>query len=170
MEQLDVTERKNSQAVAFRQSVNYNVRKKLHFPTSKEDLMSRFDRCWGEFKKALSQYKCYDEIWLFSQLFNHLSRFCVVDEKEAFLSLLKSKYNMHDIVIKPPRTRKPQLKTVSTPRRVYSTQRSKKGDSQIQTLLETREFSGLNFSTFTSTYGVVLSNNNVLNGLSIRLQ
>jgi hypothetical protein len=170
MEKLDVTERKNPQATAFRQSINYNVRKKLHFPTPKEELVSRFGRCWEEYKKALTQYTCYDESWLFSQLFNHLARFCVNEEKDEFLSLLKNKYNMRDVIIRPSRTRKTQPKPVSAPRRVYTARRLKKGEKQIQTLRETKEISGLKFCNFASTYGIVLSNKNVLNSLSIRLQ
>lgn len=171
MEEIDVLEKKNPQTTVFRQAVNYNSRKKITSSTTREELIVRFNNCWGLFKKNLPQFKCYDESWLFSQIFNNISRFCDSEEKAHLFSILKKRYNIEHIVLKPPRTRRVlQIKT-STSRRKYLKKTLMKGDEKdVQTLDETKGVSGLDFSYLTTTYGVVLGNDNLLKEILIQLR
>jgi len=171
MEEIDVLEKKNPQTTVFRQAVNYNSRKKITSHTTREELVIRFSNCWSMFKKNLPQFKCYDDSWLFSQIFNNISRFCDSEEKENLFLILKKRYGIQHIVLKPPRTRRVlQIKTSST-RRKYLRKTPLKGEEKIiQTLDETKGISGLDFSYVTSTYGVVLGNDNLLKEILIQLR
>ena len=172
MDLLDDLGTRNPRVIKFRQCVSYNARKKISSTTSKKELVCRFDKCWNDFSKVLPQYSCYDQSWLFSQIFNCITRFCDSKQKDELLETLRKKHDVEHLVLKPPRLRKPST-GASKSRRIYSSSSSKKTnrvERKIQTLDETREFSGLDFSYVVSQYGVVLSNTNVLKELSIHLQ
>jgi hypothetical protein len=169
MENIDASEKTSYQTTAFRQSVSYNARKKISSSTTREERIQRFDRCWNEFIKILPEYKCYDESWLLSQLFNNIARFYDESQKEELLDFLKKRYGIQHIALKPPRARKTQVKSTKT-RRNYNSKKTVKDERRIQTLDETKEISGLDFSYITSSYGIVFPNGNLLKDLSIKLQ
>lgn len=171
MEEIDVLEKKNPQTTAFRQTINYNSRKKITKTTTKEELIFRFDTCWSNFRKTLPQFKCYDDSWLFSQIFNNISRFCSIEEKENLFLILKKRHGIEYIELKPPRIRKASQTKSSIVRRKYTRKMPSKSEERyIQTLDETKGISGLDFSHIKSTYGVILSNDNLLKEILIQLK
>lgn len=171
MESFDDLGRRNPAAIKFRQHVSYTARTKIFTSTTEKELINRFDKCWNDFIKVLPQHPCYDHSWLFSQLFNCITRFCDINQKEHIIDILREKYKIHHLVLTPPRSKKPPS-GVSKARRVYisSSKKQINEERKVRTLDETKEISGIDFSYVISSYGVVFPNTQVLKELSIQLQ